>query len=441
MKACKNIWLAIVMIFSSLLASAQCFQPKDNGEKFGADSAKCVEYLSLYGEYYKQKNYDMAYKPWQMAVMNCPRSSKNLYIHGPTLIKNAMRNTKDQAQLKLLLDSLMCLYDQRIEFFGQKGYVTNRKAIDMFTITKSSEKAFPMFVEGVGMEGNETEAAALIYYFQSACDMLDKDKITKEQVLEVFEQVTGIIDANLKKTPNDEGYLSAQENVEKIFVTCGGIADCESMIAIFKPQYEEKKGNIDWLKKVANLLDRQKCTDSQLFFDVAKQIHALEPSSFSASLIAGVSIAKGDCSTAIKYLQDAVELEQDAEKKSKYMLGIAKCQASQKNFGAAKSSALKAASIRGGWGEPYISIAEWCAQSAGECGDNECLQKAAFWVAVDYLNKARAVDASCGSEAGKLISRYSQYFPNNETCFFHGLKEGDEVQVGCWINEKTKVRF
>ena len=44
-------------------------------------------------------------------------------------------------------------------------------------------------------------------------------------------------------------------------------------------------------------------------------------------------------------------------------------------------------------------------------------------------------------EANKLIDTYSKHFPGSEEIFFQGFAEGQEYEVGCWINEKTKVRF
>ncbi|MCB0395051.1 MAG: hypothetical protein KDD36_00265 [Flavobacteriales bacterium] len=422
-------------------ASAQCYQTKDNGQKFGPDSAKCVENLSLYSEYYKQNNMEMAQKPWQEAITNCPRSSQNLYIHGPSILKYAIKKATDPKIQKKLVDSLMCVYDKRVEYFGKKGYVLGRKASDYYTLTRDSEGAYAMFKECMELEGNETEAIPLVYYFQSACDLLSKEKLTKEDVLGLFQSIGNVIDYNLKKDPNDKNYQAAQENVEKIFVNCSGIADCGAMIGIFGPQFDSKVDDLDWLKKVAGLLDRQKCQDSPLFFKVVDAIGKKERSATVFRMLAGLAAGKGDCTTAIKYLQDAVEMEEDATQKAKDLLSIAKCYANQKQFGQAKSYALRAASTKSGWGDPYISIAEWCAASSSSCGDNECLAKAGYWVAVDFLTKAKSVDGSVASEANEKISKYKQYFPNNEDCFFHGIKEGDEVEVGCWINEKTKARF
>ena len=69
------------------------------------------------------------------------------------------------------------------------------------------------------------------------------------------------------------------------------------------------------------------------------------------------------------------------------------------------------------------------------------MQKAIYWLAVDYLNKAKSIDPSVADKANSKIASYKKYFPTKEDCFFKGIKEGQTVEVGCWIGESTKARF
>ena len=103
--------------------------------------------------------------------------------------------------------------------------------------------------------------------------------------------------------------------------------------------------------------------------------------------------------------------------------------------------ALKAAGARPGFGLPYIIIGDMYASSTS-CGEGDaCKQKAVYWIAVDAYAKAKAVDGSLTSSANSKIATYSKYFPTKEECFFIGVKEGEKVEIGCWINESTTARF
>ena len=73
----------IVILVGILLFS---FNANAQG-KFGANEQECKENLSMFREYYKQKNYADAYTPWMWAFKNCPESSQNIYKNGPKIIK------------------------------------------------------------------------------------------------------------------------------------------------------------------------------------------------------------------------------------------------------------------------------------------------------------------------------------------------------------------
>ena len=99
----KRILLATTILFS-LQASAQ-----DEAEalKYGPNKELCEQNLSIYIEFYKQKNYKDAYKPWAYLFNNAPKRTKNIYLHGPKIIKGLIKNINDQSRLTALVDSLI----------------------------------------------------------------------------------------------------------------------------------------------------------------------------------------------------------------------------------------------------------------------------------------------------------------------------------------------
>jgi hypothetical protein len=64
-----------------------------------------------------------------------------------------------------------------------------------------------------------------------------------------------------------------------------------------------------------------------------------------------------------------------------------------------------------------------------------------YLVAVDKLQKARAVDPSVAGKANSLINRYSAAFMDTETAFMMGIKPGETVFIPGWIGENTTVRL
>ena len=105
------------------------------GGKWGSDSVTCITNLSLYREYYKQKNYKDALTPWRWAYLNCPQSSGNIYKNGPIIIKAQMKVDKENKAA--YIDTLMQIYDRRIRVFGKEGFVLGLKGSDLLRYEKT----------------------------------------------------------------------------------------------------------------------------------------------------------------------------------------------------------------------------------------------------------------------------------------------------------------
>ena len=102
------------------VAAAALFSSKVSAQgKFGPDSIECIKYLSYYTEYYKQKNYDAALPNWRKAYNICPPTARySLLSDGTTLVRRLIQaNAKNAAYKDQLIDSLMVIYDQRVEFW------------------------------------------------------------------------------------------------------------------------------------------------------------------------------------------------------------------------------------------------------------------------------------------------------------------------------------
>ena len=73
----------------------------EDGSKFGTgeDSIRCLENLSLYTNYYKIKNYDLAYDSWKVVYEECPiAAGRTLYSQGAYLISYKMAKETDPAK-------------------------------------------------------------------------------------------------------------------------------------------------------------------------------------------------------------------------------------------------------------------------------------------------------------------------------------------------------
>ena len=431
-----NQFIAALIFVASLIT----IKPASAQESiYGTDSLTCIQNLSLYREYFKQDNYADAYQPWQWVITNCPKVRKQTYLDGVVMLEAKIKNEKDTAKRAALVDSIMWVYDRRIVHFNEEGFVLGRKAFDLFQYRPSAiNEVYELFRRSVDLQRENSEAFVISAYFQSAIERFRQKKMTKEEVIDLYDQLSEMVENNIKNEINVERNQIAQQNLDNLF---GPFANCEDLIGIYSQKVKEKPSDIDLLKKVNYLLQKKGCTDSQLFETVAKNLYKAEPSADAAMALAEYYLKKNQNNEAINYLQEVLNQEQNAEKKADLNFKIAQIYAQAKNYSQARTYAQRALQFRPNWGKPYLLIGDLYASSANQCTDDKFNGKDVIWAALDKYYQARSIDSSVADEANRKIGTYKSYLPDSELIFFHSLKEGDSYKVGCWINETVTVRL
>lgn len=411
--------------------------------KYGADSVKCVQNLSLYRDYYKQKMYDEAYKFWSIAYNICPASSERMYVDGANLVEIQLKKAETDEQKTAWIDSLLKVYDKRIENFGKEGYVLGRKGTDMLRYANDDiEPVYNTLKKSIDLQGNESEAGAIVSYMNAVVIMEKNGKMEEAEVVANFTKLSDILASNFEKyegTKTKSYYERAQKSVEKL---AGPYLSCDVLVKMAKENYEQNKDDREWMERTVNLLDKKNCTDALIFFTIAKKMHDDEPSAVSAEKLGILSLKNKKYNNAVTYFKQAIDLVENQADLYNYYMELVETYIGMGSYSEARTYARKASEIRPNEGMPYLKIGDMIASSASQCKtDDACVSKAVYWLAVDYFNKAKSVDPSIAETANQRIGTYSAYFPEKNDCFFKSIKEGDDVKIGCWINESTKARF
>ena len=425
-----------IMIFSPVLISAQ----DEDSDKWGANPDNCKINLSLYVEFYRQKNFDDAYAPWSAVFRECPKASKNTYIHGIAIVTNKIANEKDPKVQKAYIDTLLKVYDQRIQYFGEEGKVLGLKAVQYNKLyPKDFENAYKIAKKSVELEGDASDLAVMNLYMQVAVEMHKAKKINDDELFNIYNTCSDVASALVKANPEDEKFRTVQNNLDALLVM-SGIATCDKIIEIFTPKFENNKNDVGLVRATVKILDRQGCNDNKLFAASSEKLFELEPSALSAYSLARYFYKSNQFSKATEYYKKAIDMQDDNYEKARYYYELAVVTGTKMNqYSAGRTYAQKAIELRKNWGDPYILIGLIYAISAKDCGETFD-QTTVYWAAVDKFITAKSVDPACADEANKQINSYSQYFPAKEEVFFHNLQDGQSYTVGCWINETTKVR-
>lgn len=431
---------------------------KTSEELISEQNKEFMGELSLYDQFVRQDDYTSALPHWKNVYNKFPKSTINIYIHGAKIYEDLLAKAKTDAERDKILDDFMKMYDKRIKYFNQKGFVLGRKGTSWLEYKLDTAREVPIEGEkltevlrtgyewlsaSVAEQGKEAEIPTLVLLMQTSRSLFKLGQIKKEDVVKNFDAINGILTEVVKANKDPEAVKTANEiipYIETLFGTSGA-ADCEALISIFEPQFNEKKDDVAFIKSMLQRLRKAKCEGGPLVEQATVRLYELEPSAEAAFNMARGYVKKDDIVNAKKYYQQAISQETDQKLLATYYYERAYLAYAKDNaYSEARDLARKALTNDPNLCEANMLIGDiYVAASRSFSGSN--LEKAAiFWVAVDYYNKARSGD-DCNVDAAGKASDYKRYFPNKEDAFMEGLQSGQKYKVEGWINETTTVRF
>ena len=432
------ISIAAMALFSSTTLSAQ--------GKFGPDSAECIKYLSYYTEYYKQKNYDSAIPNWRQAYKLCPPSSRyTMLSNGTTLVKRLIQqNSKNPIYREALIDTLMTIYDQRVEFWPK--YATsslNNKALDIYNFMKKEPvKMYEGLTEVISINKENTTPNVFLFQVNTAIDLYKDGLMDAEVVINAYETATQYLAAAQPKNETEKATIEKTVgDIENLFIS-SQVASCDNLIALFGPRVEANPGDLDLAKNVVRMMSMTEgCTNNDLFLKAVTTMYEKEPSHTSAYYLYKLYAGRNEIENAVKYMEEAINSEEsDNTTDAGYLYELATFTFKNGNTAKAYTAAQKAVELDQTLaGKAYMLMGTiW---GSVVCGGNDIEQRAKYWVACDFMNKAKAADESLAEDANNLIRQYAAYFPQTAEAFMYDVTDGQSYTVSCGgMRATTTVR-
>jgi tetratricopeptide (TPR) repeat protein len=410
---------------------------------------------TLYHEFYKQNDYHSALPHWQKLYKGYPRSTTNLYIHGVKMHESLRKRASSLEEKLEHLQKMMEIYDKRIRNFGEKGFVMGRKAVSWFEFYLQNEdieledrkeafkKGYEWLKESAQLQDTETEIPVLVLIMNISTQLFKFGELPKETVAQNYDFCNTLLTRMLEKKDqkNREDIHQALKYVDDVF-TVSGAADCEALISIYTPQFEEKGDDKEFIKGMLRKLRRARCDESDLYNIATERQYELDPSAEAAFNMARRFLRMGNVEKAKEYYKQAMEQETDNELLATYYFEYGFFVYARENaLQEARSYARKALNINPDYCDALLLMGDIYVAASRNYGESDFEKATIFWLAVDYYNRAARVGEACSAEATEKAAQYTRYFPNKEEVFFQGLSEGDRFTIGDWINEATTVRF
>ena len=432
-----------------------------------AQNPECMTNLSIFSEHAKVKNYDAAYEPWKMVYETCPQLNNAIYVYGERILKDKVEKATG-ADKEKFANELIGLYDNKLKHFASKTNVAETaidKALVKYDNKMATDEEMYKTLDDAFKQDQENfkNPKALYIYFSTLVDLNKAGTKDLQEVFDVYDAVTEKIETENEKltgqiskllpkeeagtlTSKEKSRLKSYNSYSEVYGKIAGsidsklgpLADCGNLIPLYEKSFEEKKGDIVWVKRVVGLMFNKECTDDPLFQKLFEAQLALDPSADAYVYGGTLKMKNGDTQGALSDFDKALSLETDNDKKSKIAYKVAVINKRKGSKSTARSYAQKAIDANPSNGRAYLLIANLYATSANDCGSTTFEKRAIYWKAADMARQAGRVDPSLSGSASQAATSYQAKAPTKEMIFSSGMA-GKTVSFSCWAGGSVKV--
>ena len=428
----------VLMIFGGNVMSAQ--------GKYGADSAECIKYLSYYKEYYKSKNFDAALPNWRKAYSLCPpTANQTMLIDGTSLMRKVIAKNAANAQYRAaLVDTLLTIHRTRAQYYPKyKVVAMNNLGLDMANFYKNdAEKLFNGLNEVIAENKEQTKASVLLIDLNAAIQLYQDNQLDADALINVYQNNMAYLEQAVPADANAKEELEkVKDDMESLFIS-SKVASCEKILEVYTPRYEAAPEDLALVSNIVKMMSAaDDCTDNDLYLRAATSLHKLQPTCQSAYFLYRLNAARGNYDEAISALTEALTYPDiNVETAADYNYEAATSCLKNGHNPKAIEFAEKAKELSSNYtGKAYFLIGSiW---GATTCSGDEISRRAPYWVAVDYMEKAKAADASLADDCNRMISQYRVYYPQTAEAFMYNLTDGQSYTVSCGgMKATTRVR-
>lgn len=420
-----TLLLAVLLLgpLQSALAQAQPEEPSEQ---------EIAMHYSLYYEDFKNANYQGALPNLKWILENAPAFPRN----DDRNFKRAIDAYEALAETEpSYLDSALVLFDEVVPSLKEAGVEVNEQGwlvnkgrfiqtySDHFDnaqdrVAEAYRQAYELDPEGLG--------AYYITYLISDVN----SRGDKEATLEFMNEV--------EQTHGDDAEVS--EYISKVRDSL--FKTPEERIAFLEQQLERNPDDVDLVGELFDLYVRT--GDRQKASELSERLLAAKPTARSYEMIARMKLEDGDAAEALDLYERALEMAESDERKRDIYFNMGIAQQQMGRLSNARTQFRRALDIDPNFGQAYLAIGDLYVTQVGNCGSFEREDRAVYWLAVDYYERAANRDSSVANQARQKIRSYSGSFPSMEDIFFKGWEVGSRYNVnyGCysWIGETTTVR-
>ncbi len=418
-----------------------------------------TDHYVIYRQMMKAKDMKGAMKSWRRVYAVAPAADgqrPTVYTDGVAFYNDLA--TKNPDRREAYGDTIRMLYEQARECYPGDGYMAAIQAFDGYYTYPGSmtdDEVFDLMRESIETDGGDKLQYFVINPMSSLVTKQHREgKITDAEAKKIVQALNQRLAKGLRECKGAD--CEAWKTIDayapdalRYFETVEGFYDCDYYVNQYYADFKANPTDCDAVTTAYGRMRFGACAaDRPEFAEVraAYQANCVEDvtttTGNSGLRQAYEDLKNGNSDAAIEGFKAAAENTDDATRRGKYLLIVAKIYYRDKrNFSQARAYARQSAEADPTSGEPYMLIGTLYASSGPLCGPGTGFDsQVVTWPAIDMWQRAKSIDGSVAGKANTLINRYSQYMPSRSDIFSRSIKEGDSYTVGCWIQETTRVR-
>lgn len=381
------------------------------------------------------KKYDEAIPALHWLLKNVPSYSSSIQNYAIKAFETIANEVDDAQKRTTLLDSMLIAYESKRVHFGLSDADKNRLAFKYYKYFRNddikAEAAFEAF--SVVFQSPATvisnNIVPYIYVTKQYSDVVEAVSVKQANV--IYDQIKTVVD--LKKTTDAERMDKYMSIVDNYYVRLlGDDISCETMTRLADGL--NRSDSVKVSKRLMSLTLEAKCGRSEIYQKAIELLARNEPNPGLFKVLAQYEASDKHYAEAIDLYKKAIALEEDDTKKASIHFDIANLSFANMDKPNARKYALSSIQLdQEQSAKGYAFIGKLYLDSYTECaqGNNPVEDRAVFFAAYDMFKKAN-------DEAGMEEARAQ--FPTKSAAFDFDLIAGNPIDVGCWIDVKTKVR-
>lgn len=381
------------------------------------------------------KKYDEAIPALHWLLKNAPSYSSSIQSYAIKAFETTANDIEDAKKRTTLLDSMLVAYESKRVHFGLSEADKNRLAFKYYKYFRNddikAEAAFEAFSDVFQSPATviSNNIVPYIYVTKHYSDAVKA--VPVKQANAIYDQIKTVV--HLKKSSDTKRMDKYMAMVDNYYVRLlGDDITCETMTRLSDGL--NRSDSVKVSKRLMSLALEDKCGRTDIYQQAIELLARNEPNPGLFKVLAQYKASDKHYLEAIELYKKAFDLEEDDIKKASIHFDMAnlsfvtvdKPNARKYALSSIELNAKQSARAYSLIGKLYLDSYTECAQ-----GNNPVEDRAVFFAAYDMFEKAKD---TAGMEEARA------QFPTKSVAFDYDLYAGNSIDVGCWINVKTKIR-